>query len=402
MAMQQGLSGLNAATKALDVISNNIANSNTVGFKSGNARFSSVFAAAGSSLDAGLGVQVNQINTSFGQGNFTSTGNPLDVAIGGNGFFIVNDKGVESYTRNGQMSIDKDGYLVNSAGNRYRGFALDADGNVDTSRINDLRMSFNDQPPLPTGEAMIQINFPAGETIKDPTLFDVNDPQTYNNATSMTIYDSLGTPKVATYYFIKTGNNLWEGHVSIEGTDYGKIGELNFNPDGSLDQANSDVPMTITFTNTNGSYNPSTFKLNLGTSTQYAGAFSVNMLDQNGYSASRLVDYSIDTEGKIFGKYSNGNMSLIGQIALAKFVNVQGLQAIGNNRWVETGTSGVPIIGKPGSSGTGSISSGTVEDSNVDMTAELVGMITQQRLYQANSQTIKTNDQMLQSLLNLR
>jgi flagellar hook protein FlgE len=402
MGMQQGVSGLTVASKALDVISNNVANANTIGFKSAQARFATVFATTGSSKDPGLGVVLDGVKTSFSQGNMLSTGNPLDLAISGNGLFIVNDHGVQAFTRNGQVQVDKEGYLTTIDGSRFRGYGIDQGGSLDKSFLTDLKLKLDELRPATTDLAKIQINFNSKVDIKSTATFDPTNPDTYHNSTSLMVYDSLGESHTSTYYFTKTAVNKYDVIASIDGNVLGSVGELNFNSDGTLNEATSSIPLNISYANTNGADNPTTFRLSLASSTQFGSPFSVNILDQDGNSASRLVDFDVNSEGEIYGKYASGETFLIGQFALANFRNQQGLQPVGGNQWIETGTSGIPIVGTPGVSGNGTLSSGTVEDSNVDMTQELVNMMTMQRLYQANSQTLKTMDQVTQSLLNLR
>lgn len=402
MGIQQGLSGLSASAKALDIVGNNIANASTVGFKAGSGRFASVYAAASKSA-AGLGVRVSSNYTNYGQGNFTATANPLDVAISGSGFFLVNDKGVDAYTRDGQMQIDKDGYLVNSTGSRYRGFALSQTGSsIDTSLLTEIKLTFNEQPPMATSKASMQLNLESEAVEKPLANFNQYDPDTYNSATSMTIYDSLGAENVSTLFFNKVGTNQYAVTVSVNDSPAQTVGTVIFNGDGTVDQTASGMPYQIDYTPSDGATDPASFKLDFNNATQFGANFSVNSLDQDGMPPSRLIDFNIAENGVIYGRYTNGSSSKLAQLGLANFRSTQGLQAVGNNLWLQTGESGPPVVALPGASGTGTLLSGTVEDSNVDLTAELVNLINHQRMYQANSQTIKTQDQVVQTMLNIR
>lgn len=403
MGMQQGLSGLNSAARALDITGNNIANSGTTGFKSGAARFASVYAKNSIGGAAGLGVRVADNYTNFGQGNFTATSNPLDVAISGDGFLIVKDKGVDGYTRDGQMSLDKDGYLVNSTGARFMGFPISKyASSIDTSMLSEIKLSFNEQPPSPTQLASIEVNLQSDENVKTAAAFNQADPTSYTAATSMTVYDTLGAENVCTLFFSKTGVNEYTTFYSVNDAPAAQAGVLYFNDDGSLDTTATAMPMNISYTPSAGALAPASFSLDFTKATQFGSAFSVNSLEQDGIAPARLVDFNITEDGIIHGRYSNGQTSKLAQIGLANFRSTQGLQPVGNNMWLQTGESGAPIVSTPGSSGNGTILSGTVEDSNVDLTSELVALINHQRMYQANSQTIKTQDQVLQTMLNLR
>ena len=402
MGFQQGLSGLNAAARALDVIGNNVANANTVGFKGSEALFADVYAnslAAAGGTGAGIGVSVASIQPDFVQGNIRTTSNPLDLAINGNGFFRIEQNGAVSFSRNGQFHLDKDGYIVNAAGARLSGYGVDANGTLLVANPGPLQVSAAQLQATPTTEASIGLNLDAG----DPIIalpFDIDDPATYNRATAITVYDSLGNAHALSTYYVKTAATTWSVYGAMDGTALaGSLGTLTFNPDGTYA---SGGPFNISAALTNGAVTPFAFTLEMGDATQYGSPFSVDALQQDGYAAGQLSGYAVSSDGTILGRYSNGESRTLGQVMLASFANPQGLQPLGGNAWGETAASGQPLPGVPGASHFGVLQSGAVEDSNVDLTQELVDMITAQRTYQANAQTIKTQDQVLNTLVNLR
>jgi flagellar hook protein FlgE len=407
MGFQHGLSGLNAASRNLDVIGNNVANANTIGFKSSRAEFADLYAsslATSSGGSIGLGVNVASVTQQFAQGSITTTNNPLDVAINGGGFFRMSNNGSLTYSRNGQFQIDKSGYVVNSNGGRLTGYPVDLSGQVTTGAPTDLRISTSDLQPKPTSELSMILNLDSRKT--PPTgAFQATDASTYTSASSMTIYDSQGNAHALSLYFVKgTNPNEWDVHATLDGTAVGTgaIGNLQFQADGTLDTAASSTPFSLALTLANGATFPSPLPLDFAGTTQFGTAFGVNAIKQDGYGAGKLTGISIDPSGTVLGRYSNGQTMTQGQVALATFGNNQGLAPIGGNQWVETTFSGQPMVGTPGSSNMGLLQSGALEESNVDLTQELVNMITAQRTYQANAQTIKTQDQVLQTLVNLR
>jgi len=402
MSFQQGLSGLFAAARNLDVIGNNVANANTVGFKQGGALFADVYAnslAGGGGSSAGIGVGVIGIQQNFSQGNVSTTSNPLDMAINGGGFFRMDTNGTISYTRNGQFHLDKDGYIVNATSSKVTGYGVDSAGNILISNAGPLQISLAQLQATATSKSEIGLNLDARESFITST-FNILDPTTYNKATSMSVYDSLGNPHAFTTYYVKTASNTWDVYGALDGTALtSKIGQLKFNPDGSL---NTGGPFNISVPLTNGAVTPFNFTLDYPGTTQFGSQFGVNVLTQDGFSSGQLSGFSVRSDGVIQGRYTNGQSRTLGQFLLANFPNATGLQPIGNNQWNETAASGQPVPGSPGSGNLGVLQSGAVEESNVDLTAELVDMITAQRVYQANAQTIKTQDQVLNTLVNLR
>ncbi|GBG15825.1 flagellar hook protein FlgE [Novimethylophilus kurashikiensis] len=423
MGFQQALSGLNVASKDLDVIGHNVANSSTVGFKSGEAQFADVFAAslvgAGAS-PVGLGAKLATVVQQFTQGNVTTTNNPLDVAINGGGFYRVSNGGAVTYTRNGQFELDKNGFIVTSTGQNLTGYAVTPSGLINTGALTNLQVNTASISPQVTGGATsgakgIQalLNLDSSAPINTST-FDYTDPTTYTKSTSLTVYDTLGSAHTYSMYFVKTASNTWQVNTTLTNpagvtTDLSAGGTaplttLTFDTAGVLTAAMPATQATIpdaTVLQTGAA--DLTFPVDFTGTTQFGGSFSVNSLTQDGYGMGQLSGFSISKDGIIQGRYTNGQSKNLGQVVLTSFRNPQGLQPLGDNQWAETSTSGIPLIGTPGSSGSfGALQSSAVEDSNVDLTGELVNMITAQRNYQANAQTIKTQDQVMQTLVNLR
>lgn len=479
MSFQQGLSGLNAASKNLEVIGNNVANANTVGFKQSQAQFADVFASsmsgAGTS-QVGIGTQVAAVAQQYTQGNISSSNNPLDIAINGNGFFRMSNNGAVTYTRNGQFHLDKGGYIVNSSGLRLTGYVADANGVISPGAPVDVKISSADKPPSATTKAGLLLNLDSRSVVRVPAVtFDAADPTTYDHTTSAGVYDSLGNPHTLQTFYVKTGPNTWDVFAANDGMEITKlaateaaalpgatpttianaaiaavpgltaaqqtavtaavtaaataasllpsatpttianaavaavpattIGKLVFNASGTLDTAlSSALPLTVSLPlfPATGATKPLTVVVDFTGTSQFGSNFGVNAMTQDGYASGRLTGFSAGEDGIITGRYTNGQTTKLGQIVLGNFANPNGLASLGNNQWAETATSGLALVSTAGSGGLGVLQSSATEDSNVDITAELVNMITAQRLYQANAQTIKTQDQVLQTLVNLR
>jgi flagellar hook protein FlgE len=406
MSFQQGLSGLNAAAKDLDAIGNNVANASTIGYKAERAEFADVFAnslSGGGGVQVGIGVKVAAVQQQFSQGNIETTSNPLDVAINGSGFFRLSTNGTVSYSRNGQFSLDRNGYLVANNGARVTGYPADINGQIVASTPIDLQLSLANIPPKTTTTASLALNLDSRATV--PTsAFNVSNPASYNSSTAMTVYDSQGNSHTLTTYYVKTGSNTWDVYGAADGTllnGGATIGSLNFGTSGLLP---ADVTMTASIPLANGATSPLTIPLTYPASdmSQFGVDFAVNKLQQDGYTTGTLAGFNIGDDGTILGRYTNGQSRAQGQVVLANFINPQGLVAMGNNQWTESANSGQPLVASPGAGTLGLLQSGALEDANVDLTQELVNMITAQRVYQANAQTIKTQDQIQQTLVNLR
>jgi flagellar hook protein FlgE len=421
MSFQQGLSGLNAASKGLDVVGNNVANASSVGFKSSSAHFADVYAnslggAGGSNI--GIGTKLAAVVQQFSQGNITATENPLDLAINGGGFFRLSDSGTINYTRNGQFQVDKDGYLVTVQGQRVTGYGADANGNIVASAPVDIQLSTADLPPRDTSAINALLNLDSRLNPPTTAVFSPTDATSFNNSTSLSIYDTLGNAHVMSYYFIKTAvPNGWEIYATVDGTSENNVDlgagagnpvTMTFDTSGQLTTAmpyNVSVDLNqvaIDLGQVNGANTPLNFTSDFSGTSQFGAPFGVNTLAQDGFTSGRLSGLAVTSDGVISGRYTNGQTRDLGQVVLADFPNANGLKPIGDTQWVETAQSGPALVSTAGSGTLGLLQPSAVENANVDLTAELVDMITLQRMYQANAQTIKTQDALLQTLVNLR
>lgn len=509
MSFQQGLSGLNGAAKSLDVIGNNIANASTVGFKGSTTQFADVYAGALNSaggMSPGIGVKVAAIAQQFTQGNIEATSNPLDIAINGAGFFRIEQAGVVQYSRNGQFSLDKQGFIVNAQGAKLTGYGLGPNGQLAAGAPVPLQIDTSDQPPKVTSKIDIQLNLDSRTAPPTNTPFDVNDPSTYNKQVPMSVYDTLGNPHTLSTYYVQKGEGQWDVYASNDGVEVANLtaistaqtdatavsaraawdaatraipqdqaaiasalaayataaanavngaagtateenrGEVSavaaaaaLVPGTTPDEINAAMskalkmpaqPVGRLYFDTNGALNmtktgkegllngkfdiklpivPSTgaemllpAQINFAGTTQYGNATSEKVVEQDGFKAGALQRFTTAQDGTIIGQFSNGQTKPLGQVVLANFTNPNGLEPLGNNAWAESSNSGTALLGTAGTGGMGVLQSMATEASSVDLTAELVNMITAQRVYQANAQTIKTQDSVLQTLVNLR
>lgn len=402
MSFQQGLSGLNAASKSLEVIGNNVSNANTVGFKQSQAIFADVFAnslTGSGASQIGIGTKIASVRQEFTQGNITNSNNPLDIAINGGGFFRLSDNGAVVYSRNGQFQLDKEGFIVNSQGQNLTGYTV-VNGVLSTGSPNDLQINTADLPPSETTLVNGLFNLDSRKTELSSANFDQEDPTTYHHSTSVNVYDSLGNSHIMQNFFIKTDAGTWDVYTAVDGNTGSKTATMTFDETGIKPTISPD-PAEVSITVDTGASNM-TVALDFSGSTQFGSNFSVNSLSQDGYTSGRLSGFTVSNDGTIVGRYTNGQSATLGQVVLASFTNPNGLQSLGNNVWTETADSGPSLVGMPNSGNLGVMQANAIEDSNVDLTAELVKMITAQRVYQANAQTIKTQDQVLQTLVNLR
>ncbi len=417
MGFQQGLSGLSAASKQLDVIGNNVANANTVGFKESRAEFADMYATSFygvQSTSAGIGVNVAAVTQAQTQGNITPTTRSLDLAINNNGFFVVKagatsatNTGATYVTRNGQFQVDQFGYIVNTNGDRLQGWTAASSGVVTQGPVGDLQLQTSLISPKVTSAVGMGVNLDSRMSAPTVATLDPTNTNSFNWSNATTVYDSLGNPHNLTLYYQKsaptaTGTN-WTTTAYVDGNPATAPNSftLNFNTNGAL-TTTAKFPVTFTPAPVNGSAVPVTLNIDYAGSTQYGQNPGTTALTNDGYAPGTLRAINIDKTGVIQATYTNSQTRTIGQVALANFTNPQGLQPSGNNHWVETYSSGPMQINAPGSGTAGLIQSSAVEDSNVDLTSELVNMITAQRYYQANAQTVKTEDQILQTLINLR
>jgi flagellar hook protein FlgE len=420
MSFQQGLSGLNAASKSLDIIGNNIANANTYGAKSSRAEFGDMYAAAlgaGGTSNIGIGVNLQAVTQQFTQGNITTTANSLDLAINGQGFFEVSNGGQTLYSRNGQFQVNKDGFIVNNQGGQLLGYPADDQGVIQPGLAVPPQLPTAGIDPRSTTEIEMEFNVDSGSAVTLPATapqLDVTDATTYNNATSLVVYDARGENVALTYYFQKAAADTWNVYVTANGSsvavdgagDPAPVTTMTFPSNGGSPLVPAgpitlDIPATVNAAGADTLAIPG-IQLDLSGASQNAGNFGVTDLTQDGYAPGQLAGLSIEKDGIVMATYSNGQSKPAGQIELSTFRNAQGLKPLGGNLWSRTYESGEPIVGTPGQGNLGVLQSGALEESNVDMTAELVNMITAQRYYQANAQTIKTQDQVMQTLVNLR
>jgi flagellar hook protein FlgE len=409
MSFQQGLSGLNAASRNLEVIGNNVANTSTIGFKTSRAEFADVYAtsiAGATSNQSGIGVTVSDVAQQFQQGNLSITNNPLDVAVNGTGFFRLSKQGSIVYTRNGQFQIDKDGYITNSAGDRATGYPANAAGLILQSSIPaEIRVDTADQSPQVTSQAILTANLDSRRAVLPPAGFNFNDPTTYHNTTTIQIFDTLGNSHNLSLFFLKNAANSWQVYAQNDGAALNggaPVGTVNFSSAGTIDTATTTLPFALSVPMAGGATTPQAVNLDFTGTTQFGANFGVTRVNQDGYTSGRLLGFTMSNDGVILGRYSNGQSRAQGQIVLASFTNTQGLQPLGGNQWAESSASGQPAIGVPNTGNRGVLQAGALEESNVDLTAELVNMITAQRVYQANAQTIRTQDALLQTLVTIR
>ncbi|MCA1322611.1 flagellar hook protein FlgE [Herbaspirillum sp. alder98] len=426
MSFQQGLSGLNGAAKSLDVIGNNVANASTVGFKQAQAQFADMYANSmnrSGNSPVGIGVTVANVAQAFTQGNVTSTNNPLDIAINGDGFFRLAGSLTDAspvYGRNGQFELNKDGYIVNPSmnGAYLTGYPAGVSGGdpvrlkIDTSSI----------PATPTTKVTTKVNLDSRQDPPTVTPFDPANANSYNNSTGVTVYDSLGNPYSVQTYYVKSAptgtppTTTWNIYATIDGklvanaatpTVATSVGTMTYDSTGAMTAStgmslpvNNVAPANV-YTKLGGTF-PGAITLNYAGSTQTGSAFINVAQSQDGMMPGSLSSFSIAKDGTIVGAYSNQQTKNLGQVILVNFANPNGLQPLGNNLYTATADAGAPLIGTPTTGTFGTLQARAVEDSNVDLTAELVNMIVAQRVYQANSQTIKVQDTVLQTLVSLR
>jgi flagellar hook protein FlgE len=428
-SLYSGISGLNANSTSMDVIGDNIANLNTTAFKSSRVNFGDVLSqtmigGAGSS-QIGRGVAVKSVSTLFTQGSFEATGNALDLAIDGDGLFIVTDGANRFFTRAGQFALDKNQKVVNSDGFILQGYQADENGTV-TGTVGDITFFNQQSQPVATTEASLALNLDAREEAQT-VAFTLdgngdgvnNDPANYNHCTTVKVYDSLGGSHDVTLYFCKTGPGTWTAHyVHQDPADDTLLVEagtqdLSFDNEGALITDNSGTPINFAFGG--GVVSPQAISFDFGTgtgetpagsgldgTTQFSSAFSLNQQTQDGYGAGTVSSINIAEDGLITASFTNGRTRTVGQIALARFNDPSSLIKMGGNLYAETYDSGQALVGTPETSGLGRILSHTLEASNVDLAQEFVKLIAAQRAFQANSRIITTTDEMMQELVNIK
>lgn len=420
-SLYTGISGLDAYSQAMSVIGNNIANVNTVGFKASRISFEDILSqslvGATGQFQIGRGVQVGSVQRLFSQSTFQTTSSATDLAIDGDGFFIVSRDGTTLYTRAGQFYLDEQGILVNHRGYALQGWMLDDQGSI-TSTLQDINLSNISSAPRATSRVVINVNLDVNEAIL-ANPFDVTDPvNTSSYMTPITVYDATGNGHLVNVYFRKQDNDTWEWHALLDGAELEggtpgnqevAAGSLDFT-DGKLQTETFSTPFSVQFFGTSGAQSIDFDFGNsideggtgLDGSTEFAGGSTTKFLSQDGYTQGNLISIQIDNEGVVSGVFSNGQSRQVYQVALARFTSPWGLTSIGGNLFAETTHSGPPIVGEAGSSGLGQINSNSLELSNVDLATEFVEMIKTQQAFQANSRIITTTDQMLQEIVNLK
>jgi len=407
MAFNTSLSGVHAANADLSVTSHNIANVNTVGFKQSRAEFADVFQSTSYGLAQnaiGSGVHLTGVAQQFTQGANNQTGRSLDLAIAGEGFFTLSMNGTRVYSRAGNFHPDKNGYVINPQGARLQVFAPNANGNgFDVGRLQDLQLTSSTSPPKASDTVTLGLTLPANAKAPKLPDFDPEDSNTYNYSSGgVSIFDSLGVSHIQSSYFVKTENpNEWQVYSYVDGKKSGEAVTLKFSDTGELVEPVDGKIKLDTFTPETGAGDME-LTLDITGSAQYGEAFAIRDSHQNGYAAGKLNEISIDETGVVYARYSNNADVALGQIALTVFPNQQGLQQQGDSLWAQTYNSGDPRTGVPATSDFGKIKSGHLEGSTVDLTDQLVNMIVAQRNFQANAQMISTQDQVTQTIINIR
>ncbi|WP_415766783.1 flagellar hook protein FlgE [Pseudomonas sp. ZB1P45] len=433
MSFNIGLSGLYAANKQLDVTGNNIANVATTGFKSSRAEFEDVYSATklgSGSKTIGNGVRLANVSQQFTQGDVNNTGNVLDMGINGSGFFVLSENGSMSYTRAGTFKVDKDGYVTNTDGSaRLQGYGVDANGKILNGVLTDLRIDTSNLAPKNTSTVSSTINLnstaPIINQITNP--FDPSKEASFTKQFSTPIYDTQGNKHVMDQFMVKTADNTWKTYTLIEGR----------NPDGSDPTLTPPVASTMAFdssgklvsvttpaaplpivspdlkvtgwipgTVTNGVWTANgaasgVVTVSMDKTTQYNADTARSIPTQNGYATGQITNLTIDTSGVMLANFSNSQTKPIGQISLASFTNEQGLQPVGGTSWKETYSSGIPGYDAPNTGTLGEIHSNSLEESNVNLTNELVDLIKAQSNYQANAKTISTQSTIMQTIIQM-
>jgi flagellar hook protein FlgE len=414
MGYQQGLSGLSGASNDLDVIGNNIANANTVGFKQGQAQFADMYAnsvATSVNNQIGIGTQMSEVQQQFGQGTITTTGQALDVAINGNGFFQLSSNGANVYSRNGVFTLAANGTIINAAGQTLMGYAANAQGIISTASTVPLVIPNSNLPPAVTKNVNFAFNLNSQTVPPVTPAFNPADPTSYSATNSINVNDKLGGTHAVNVYFVMKATGSWEAYATsgtnnqlVTGTSTGTPGDLgpvSFDTSGNMIPPATPFSFSIPDAASNVAGAVQTMSMSFAGTTQYGATTGLVSSSQDGYASSELAGFSINPDGTVLGTYTNHLTQPLGQIALATFANQNGLQNIGGNNFQQTAQSGVAQISVPGSTNHGSLEGGAVENSNVDLTSSLVDLITAQRNYQANAQTIKTQQTVDQTLINL-
>ncbi|WP_038876502.1 flagellar hook protein FlgE [Vibrio jasicida] len=397
MSFNIALSGLDATNTELNTISHNIANASTYGFKGGRTEFAAVY----NGMQPG-GVEVASISQNFDKnGSVTGTGRAMDLAINGSGFFVTKDHmGQMLYTRAGVFGTDKNNFVTANNGAKLQGYSVDNNANLQTGSVGDIKVSTSSLNAKATDNLDFVANFDASATAVDQAVypFDSSDPNSFNSSYTTKVYDSLGNSHTVTQYFTKTSDNEWQVNVEVDGapTTPATAQTVQFNTDGTL--ASPTGSFNVAFPAAGA--NAMSIDISLNGSTQFGAAFGVSTNNPNGYTSGELAGVRVEDNGMVYATYTNGQSQLQGQVVLADFANAQGLSKVSGTAWTQSFSSGAPIMGVPGTGTLGDLTPGALEGSNVDLTSELVALMTAQRNYQANAKTISTNDKLTQALFN--
>ncbi|CAH1523068.1 flagellar hook protein FlgE [Vibrio owensii] len=397
MSFNIALSGLDATNTELNTISHNIANASTYGFKGGRTEFAAVY----NGMQPG-GVEVASISQNFDKnGSVTGTGRAMDLAINGSGFFVTKDHmGQMLYTRAGVFGTDKNNFVTANNGAKLQGYSVDNNANLQTGSVGDIKVSTSSLNAKATDNLDFVANFDASATAVDQAIypFDSSDPNSFNSSYTTKVYDSLGNSHTVTQYFMKTSDNEWQVNVEVDGapTTPATAQTVQFNTDGTL--ASPTGSFNVAFPAAGA--NAMSIDISLNGSTQFGAAFGVSTNNPNGYTSGELAGVRVEDNGMVYATYTNGQSQLQGQVVLADFANTQGLSKVSGTAWTQSFSSGAPIMGVPGTGTLGDLTPGALEGSNVDLTSELVALMTAQRNYQANAKTISTNDKLTQALFN--
>ncbi|OQQ03497.1 flagellar hook protein FlgE [Vibrio campbellii] len=397
MSFNIALSGLDATNTELNTISHNIANASTYGFKGGRTEFAAVY----NGMQPG-GVEVASISQNFDKnGSVTGTGRAMDLAINGSGFFVTKDHmGQMLYTRAGVFGTDKNNFVTANNGAKLQGYSVDNNANLQTGSVGDIKVSTSSLNAKATDNLDFVANFDASATAVDQAVypFDSSDPNSFNSSYTTKVYDSLGNSHTVTQYFTKTSDNEWQVNVEVDGapTTPATAQTVQFNTDGTL--ASPTGSFNVAFPAAGA--NAMSIDISMNGSTQFGAAFGVSTNNPNGYTSGELAGVRVEDNGMVYATYTNGQSQLQGQVVLADFANTQGLSKVSGTAWTQSFSSGAPIMGVPGTGTLGDLTPGALEGSNVDLTSELVALMTAQRNYQANAKTISTNDKLTQALFN--
>ncbi|WP_266160371.1 flagellar hook protein FlgE [Dyella silvatica] len=405
MAFNIALSGLNAASSDLEVTANNIANTATTGFKGSRAEFAELYSAAGrnlSSTQIGSGVRLTNVAQQFKAGNVETTGNSLDFAISGDGFFTLRDGQGLSYTRAGAFRQDANGFVVNASGQNLQVFPSNASGGFDNSTLSNLRLITSQNAAKATGSVQMALNLPSNASAP-VNAFNPKDGTSFNQATPFTAYDSLGATHSGTVYFVKdAAANSWTARLYVDGVDTGATQQMTFTSSGALATPAGGMLAFPAITPSPGA-DPMKLSLDMSKATQFGNSYAAGSIIADGYPTGTLSSIDVSSSGIVQAKFSNGQSQALGQLAMANFANLQGLRKIDNTNWAASFDSGTPVMGAAGSGTFGSVQSGALEASNTaDLTGQLVNLIKAQRNYQANAQVISTDDKLTQTIINIR